>query len=80
MDLITLKKFNADLLNQIINCSLLKIFELAMFPEEGHVARRQAIAFIRTTANSDIFKQNVDMRFVNTCQYCILVFLGSDIV
>jgi hypothetical protein len=67
MDVITLKKFNANLLNQIINYSLLKIFELAMFAEDGHIARRQAIGVIRATAASDVFKQTVDLRFVNIC-------------
>jgi hypothetical protein len=80
MDLITLEKFNAELMNQILNCSLLKIFELAMFAEEGHVARRQAVAFIRTAADTGVFKQNVELRFVNIYQYCILDLLGSDIV
>jgi hypothetical protein len=64
-DLIALKKFSADVMNQIINCSLLKIFEVAMFAEEGHTAKRQAIGLIRTVADSDSFKQNIDMRFVN---------------
>lgn len=64
-------------MNLIINCSLLKIFELAMFAEEGHIARQQAVAFIRTIASSDIFKQNVDMRYVNM-SVLLLGVLGQD--
>jgi hypothetical protein len=46
-----------------------KIFELAMAAEDGHIARQQAVGFIRTVTNSDVFKENVDMRFVNSIIY-----------
>lgn len=69
MDVITLKKFSADLVNQIIRHTMSKIFELAMSAEDGHMARQQAVGFIRAVTNSDVFKDNVDMRFVNTIIY-----------
>jgi hypothetical protein len=64
MDVIASKKFCVDLVKQIIDCSLLKIFELAMFASDGHIARRQAVGFIRATVNTEVFKQNVVLRFV----------------
>jgi hypothetical protein len=76
MDVITSKKFCVDLVKQIIDCSLLKIFELAMFASDGHIARRQAVGFIRAVVNIDVFKQNV-LRFVNVltmfsaCTVCV---------
>ena len=69
LDVITLKNFSADLMNQIIKHTISKIFELAMSTEDGHIARQQAVGFIRTVTNSDVFKENVDMRFVNTIIY-----------
>jgi hypothetical protein len=65
MDIVTSQKLCVDLLKLIFNCSLLKIFELAMFASDGHAARRQAIGLIRATVNTDMFKQNVILRFVN---------------
>jgi hypothetical protein len=65
MDIITSKKLCVDLVKQIFKCSLLKIFELAMFASDGHAARRQAVGLLRATVNIDMFKQNVVLRFVN---------------
>jgi hypothetical protein len=69
LDVITLKHFSADFMNQIIKHKMSKIFELAMAAEDGHVARQQAMGFIRAVTNSDVFKENVDMRFVNSIIY-----------
>lgn len=69
LDIITLRQFSADLMNQIIKHTMSKIFELAMAAEDGHIARQQAVGFIRAVTNSDVFKENVDMRFVNTIIY-----------
>jgi hypothetical protein len=46
-----------------------KIFELAMSAEDGHIARQQAMGFIRAVTSSDVFKENAHMRFVNTIIY-----------
>jgi hypothetical protein len=46
-----------------------KIFELAMSAEDGHIARQQAVGFISAVTNSDVFQENVDMRFVNAIIY-----------
>jgi hypothetical protein len=64
LDVITLKQFSADLMNQIIKHAMLKIFELGMAAEDGHIARQQAMGFIGAVTNSDVFKENADMRFV----------------
>jgi hypothetical protein len=69
LDVITLKQFSADLMNQVIKHTMSKIFELAMAAEDGHIARQQAVGFIRALTNSDVFKENVDMRFVNSVIY-----------
>ena len=65
----TLRKFSANLVNQIIRHTMSKIFELAMSAEDGHIARQQAVGFIRAVTSSDVFKENVHMRFVNTIIY-----------
>jgi hypothetical protein len=69
LDVITLKKFSVDLMNQIIKHTMSKIFELAMSAEDGHIAIQQAVGFIKALTSSDVFQENVDMRFVNTIIY-----------
>lgn len=74
LDVMTLRKFSANLVNQIIRHTMSKIFELAMSAEDGHIARQQAMGFIRAVTSSDVFKENAHMResficvFVMFCQ------------
>jgi hypothetical protein len=64
LDVFTLKKFSADFVNQIIKHTLSKIFELAMSVDDGHVARQQAVVFLRAVTTCDVFKDSAEMRFV----------------
>ncbi|PSN46602.1 hypothetical protein C0J52_17794, partial [Blattella germanica] len=57
MDLITVKNGCMDVLQQIINVSLMKVLEIFMFVEIGHIARKNAFDIIKLIIHSSTFKE-----------------------